>query len=622
MDGPSSTRILSRIWLLAIGTVAIAVLYLAKVLFLPLAFAVLFAFLLAPLMNRLERLHLPRTVAAITVILAFTTLLGYAGWIGFSQIVAIANDLPTYRDNISQKIAAIHQPSDSAYGRAVHELEHLSNQLGLGGASATPTITSSDAKQKPIGTTPEHPVQVKDVSRETGRLDQLGGVLGALATAALSVVFTFFVLLQRNDLRNRLIRLSGERNVTVTTQAMDDASRRISRYFRLLLLVNTVYGSIILLVLYALGLPHPLLFAALAAILRFAPYVGWPFAMALPTMLSLAVFHGWEKSLIIVGTFLCLEAITGNYAEPRIYGKHTGLSSLAILVAAAFWTLVWGPVGLVLSVPLTACLVVIGRHVPSLEFLNIMLGDAPAIPQWTCFYQRLLARDERESADVLASALKDRPLEEAYDAVLIPALVRAEEDRQHSDLDDTTAHYIRRASRDLIEEFGFRENRGAEINGFESVTPAPATAPPALRLLCIPVRGETDDLAAFAGAQVFDGGPIHAFTAHSSSIDEIARRAAGDKLDAIFLCALPPVGLARCHRTYRNLRTRLPQVRIMIGIWGYSEDINEAARRISGGEEASVWIRLTDALGELRESAKRNDARPAGPGQMAEEPAA
>ena len=225
------------------------------------------------------------------------------------------------------------------------------------------------------------------MERPTGRLYQLGGVLEPLTTAGLTIIFTFFVMLQREDLRNRLIRLTGDRNLTMMTQAMHDASRRITRYFSLQLMVNVAFGCIICAGLYFIGLPHPLLFGALAAILRFIPYVGAPVAGAIPTVLSLAVFPEWTRSLLIVGLFFVLELVTGNYAEPRIYGKHTGLSSLAILVAAGFWTLIWGPVGLILSVPLTVCLVVIGSHVPSLEFLTVMLGDQPAIPPWTCFYQ-------------------------------------------------------------------------------------------------------------------------------------------------------------------------------------------------------------------------------------------
>lgn len=601
MDGSISARLLWRLWLLVVGAFAIAILYLAKVLFLPLAFAILFAFLLAPVVAMLERIRTPRTIAALTVILAFAALLGAAGWGLFSQLVAIANDLPTYEENIQHKMAAIHEPTNSAYGRAEQEIEHLSDELGLVNSTPPQKLHPDDGPdQKPIGTSPDRPVQVREVSQPSGRLDHLGGILEPITTAFLSVVFTFFVLMQREDLRNRLIRLSGDRNLTTITQAMDDANRRISRYFSLQLMVNLFYGSIVLGVLYAVGLPHPFLFAAVAAIFRFVPYIGWPIAAMFPTVLSIAVFHGWQKSLIIVGTFILLEIITANYAEPHIYGKHTGLSSLAVLIAAAFWTLIWGPVGLVLSVPLTVCLVVIGRHVPALEFLTVMLGDKSHIPDWMCFYQRLLAHDEQEATQIMEKALTQKPLEEVYDSVLIPALVMAEEDSQHSELEEASERFIRQTSRELVEEFGFRENREAAWHGFESVTPTQRSSPHAMKVMCVPVRDETDELAALMAAQVLEGMNIRSFALAATRLNETVEAAQAERPDLLVLCALPPVGLARCHRVYRGLRSRNPNLRIMVGIWNYSDNPAEAAKKISGGEETQMWTRLTDVVAEIR----------------------
>ena len=222
------------------------------------------------------------------------------------------------------------------------------------------------------------------------------------------------------------------------TQAMGDASRRITRYFALQVAVNLIYGALVCAALYLIGLPHAVLFGALAMLCRFVPYIGAPVAALTPTLLSFAIFQGWRQSVFIFGTFVILELVTANYAEPHIYGKHTGLSSLAVLMAAAFWTLIWGPVGLVLSVPLTVCLVVIGSHVPSLEFLTVLLGDQPVIPLYTCFYQRMLAHDQREAVDILESALKSEPLTAVYDSILIPALTLMETERQKGELDDST----------------------------------------------------------------------------------------------------------------------------------------------------------------------------------------
>ncbi|HWG20634.1 MAG TPA: AI-2E family transporter [Terracidiphilus sp.] len=611
MNGSASTRVLFKMWLLVVAVVAIAVLYLGKVLFLPLAFAVLFAFLLAPLVGMLERAHLPRAFSAVVVILAFAGIVGSAGWVLFSQLMEIANDLPTYRENIGQKIAAFHTPSDSAFGRAQREIERINDQLGIANSSTTPALTpGGNVDNKPLGSTPEHPVQVREVAHKTGRLDQLGGVLEPLATAFLSVVFTFFVLLQREDLRDRVIRLSGDGNESRMTQAMNDASGRISRYFSLQLLVNLVYGSIVFAALYFIGLPHPLLFGALAGLFRFVPYVGAPVAGLLPTLLSLAVFHGWTRSAMIVGTFLCLEIVTANYVEPHVYGRHTGLSSLAILIAAAFWTLLWGPVGLMLSVPLTVCLVVMGRHVPSLEFLTVMLGDQPAMPASTRLYQRLLARDEREAAEVLESAVKDKPLEEVYDMVLIPALVMSEEDRLHRDLDESTVRFIRQSAREMIEELGFRASKDAE-DAFEPRGAAHKDQAVTMKVMCVPVRDETDELAALMLAQSLDGGPVHAFATPVRHIDEIVVAAVHEKPDIVFLSGLPPFGMARSHRLYRTLRSRNPQLKIMAGIWNYPDNPTEAGAKIGSGTDVRVFTRLSDAVAEVRLLAGTIDSIPA-----------
>ncbi|HKF47273.1 MAG TPA: AI-2E family transporter [Terracidiphilus sp.] len=590
MNGSATTRVLSRLWLLIIGVVAVAVLYLAKIVFVPFAFAILFAFLLAPLVARLERLHFPRSLAAAAAILLSVGLIGAAAWGFFNQLVDIANDLPIYRDNITQKIQAVHIPSNSDFARAQHELEHLSEEIGLANTTAAPPVLNPGANpaKKSLGASPDHPLAVREVNHRTGRLDQLGGVLGPLATAVLSVVFTFFVILQREDLRNRLIRLSGDRNLSVITKAMDDASNRVSRYFRLQLSVNLIYAGIICVVLRLIDLPHPLLFGAIAGLFRFVPYIGWPMAAAMPTFLSMAVFHGWEKSLLIVFTFIVLEIVTANYIEPRIYGRHTGLSSLAIVVAASFWTLLWGPVGLALSIPLTVCLVVIGRHVPALEFLTVMLGDRPAMPAWTCFYQRLLARDEREAAEILDTCVKDRPIEEVFDAVLIPALALSEEDRLERDLDESTVRFIRRTSRELIEELSFRDN-GESHSG-----------QPAARIMCVPVRDDTDELAAMMLAQALNHGPLKAIAAPVRGIDEAVDSIAAEAPDLVFLSGMPPFGLARAHRLYRGLRSRSAGLRIMIAIWSHQGDIAEAARRISGGEEVRIFTHLSEAVAEVR----------------------
>ncbi|WP_109488815.1 AI-2E family transporter [Occallatibacter savannae] len=666
MNGSPTARLLTQLWFLTVAVLAVAVLFLAKVLLLPLGIAVLFAFLLAPVVAQLERLRLPRPAAALIVIFGFSALLLVAAWTIFTQIVAIADDLPTYRDNITAKFEALHRPSNSAIGHVQHELEKLSNELGIMNATATAALQSpKKVQEKPIGTTPEHPLQVREVGRPTGRLDQLGGIVEPLTTVFLAVVFTFFVLLQREDLRNRLIRLSGDRNLSLMTQAMRDASQRISRYFLLQLAVNLVYGTVVCVALYFIGLPHALLFGALATLCRFVPYIGAPVAALTPTFLSVAVFHGWEHTVLILALFFVLEVVTANYAEPHIYGRHTGLSSLAVLIAAAFWTLIWGPVGLVLSVPLTVCLVVMGSHVPSLEFLTVLLGDQPAIPPYTCFYQRLLAHDEREASNLLFKMLSSEPLVTVYDSIVIPALTLVEKDRQQGDLDDSTMAFIRNTTGELVEELGFRateEQAASESGQNASVNTADdeggrIAEDQARRVdrvalastgqtqrshasdhgdsnrtvaVVVPVRDGADSLVATMLTQVLNLSGVNAVSLPVRAIHETVEAVAKQRPAIVFFSGMPPVAMARANRLYRSLRSGTGDevrenplranatekegwngnFRIVAGIWNLTDDPTRAAHMITRSEELHISTSLADAVAQAMSLAGDRPAVP------------
>ncbi len=605
MNPTSTARILMQLWFIAVAVLAITVLYLGKVLLLPLGFAILFAFLLAPVVAMLERFRLPRPIAAMAVILVFAGLLCVATWSLFTQLVAIANDLPTYGGNIAQKMQTLHSPSNSAYSRAQREIEQISNELGI--ANSTGAIPPpSESAAKPLGSSPDHPLQVREVGRPTGRLDQLGGIIEPATTALLAVVFTFFVLLQREDLRNRLIHLSGDRNLSLLTQAMSDASRRISRYFLLQVAVNVVYGTIVCAALYFIGLPHAILFAALALICRFVPYVGAPIAALTPTLLSLAVFSGWTHTAEIFGLFVVLEIVTANYVEPRVYGKHTGLSSLAVLIAAAFWTLIWGPVGLILSVPLTVCLVVMGSHIPSLGFLAVLLGDQPVIPPYTAFYQRMLAHDEREASEILQNSLKSESLAAVYDSILIPALTLVEMERQKGELEESTVHFIRTSTSEMVDELGFRaleeknelaQSASEALNAVPtSLVPGPSVPGPSV--LVIPVRDGSDDLISTMLTQVLDQAGFHATCIPIQRIDETVSAVAEQRPDLVVLSGMPPVAMARANRIFRSLRRANPTLKIIMGIWHYNEDRTKAAQMISRTEDLHISTSLADAIAE------------------------
>lgn len=594
-----SDRLLARLFVMFAAVLAVAALYLAKVVFLPLAFAILFGFLLSPLVARLERIRLPRTLAVIVVIAGFAAAVGWVGWTAGSQLVQMTGDLPQYQANIDAKLAMVHRHGDTAFSRAEMEVARLGGRLEQ-------IVSSTDETQGVPGAAAgaaQHAIPVREVKPPSGRLDQVGGVLDPLLTMFLTTVFTFFVLLRREDLRDRLIGLTGRGHVNLTTLAMMDAGSRISRYFLLQLAVNATYGSIIVLALYLIGVPHFLLFGALAAILRFIPYIGAPVAALLPAALALAVFPGWRQGLLVLTVFFCLEVVTANYAEPHLYGKQTGLSSLAILVAAAFWTLIWGPVGLVLSVPLTVCLVVIGSHVPNFEFLAVMLGDQPPIPPSAQLFQRLLGRDEREACEVIEGYRENHTLTQVYDDVVIPALTMAERNRHNQDLTAEAEKFIYQTLRELVLEMSETE---PELS-LENETADGSAA----RILCVPARDEADEIAGIMLAQLLQEAGLRAQVLPLERESEAEALAGSLHPDMVFLSGMPPFARARSRRMYNTLRSRYPRLRIMIGLWNYRDDLAEAARQISREEVTEAAATLAEAVEQARAAAAQTgEARP------------
>ncbi len=600
----------SRLLTVVITVVVVAALYLAKTVLLPLALALLFAFLLSPLVNLLEKIRMPRVLAILLVIFTVFVLICGISWGIAMQLLQITDNLPAYRENISGKVVQFHQTQKTDLTRAQYEIQHLSEELGL-----SDPVPTRRHRPKPLGSSPERPIAVKEVSSsEGGTLGFLPGVLSAMVETLLVVVFTFFMLLQREDLRNRLIRLTGRGELHRKTQAMDEASRRVSRYFMLLLTVNTVYGAVIFTALHFLGLPHALLFGALTTLLRFIPYIGAPISGLLPIALSLAVFPGWEQAAIIFGVFMCVEIVTANYIEPRLYGKHTGVSPLAILVAAVFWTLIWGPIGLLLSVPLTVCLVVVGSHVPNLKFLAVLLGDEPVLLPSAHYYQRLLAGDENEAREVLENYLREKPLEDLYDSVMIPALVLAEQDRHQDSLDETTVRFIDRTSKELVEELAFRHERNgdhppatngaaadAKAHPAESIGPARLPVPPK-NILCVPVRDDADETAAIMLCHLLERAGHFARTVPVRKVDEMLAEVSRMKPDIVYLSGVPPYALSYARGVYKKLRSQQPRLRILIGVWTYAEDPMKAAKEISRGEQDQVMTTLAQAVAQAGSS--------------------
>jgi hypothetical protein len=303
----------------------------------------------------------------------------------------------------------------------------------------------------------------------------------------------------------------------------------------------------------------------------------------------MAVFHGWSKTLLILAIFFFMEVVTANLLEPHVYGKHTGLSSLAILVVAIFWALIWGPIGLILSVPLTVCLVVIGAHVPSLQFLTVLLGDQPVMQPEAHYYQRLLANDQREASQVLETNLKGSSLENLYDSVLIPALSLAEQDRHRNELDDATVSFITQTTKDLVEEFGLNQDDSTPTG--ISVERGPANT-----ILCLPVRDDADEIVGIMLAQLLERAGYSAISLPIGSVQGMLAEVAKADPGVVCLSALPPYAISHARGIYRRLRAQHPKMKIIVGLWNYTEDPVKAAAEISGGEQNHICTTLVQIV--------------------------
>jgi predicted PurR-regulated permease PerM len=423
--------LLSAVAIAILAVIIIAALYFGREIFVPIALAILLSFVLAPLVALLQRMRVPRGLAVVSVVILAFVLIFATGSLLAAQLTQLAGDLPRYQTTISEKIQSFRQTTAGrgTLERASGMLKDLSKELDKPKESATPP--SSALSPRTIAPTTPVPVEVRQP--DPGALQSLQALISPLlhplATTGIIIIFVIFILLQREDLRNRLIRLAGSRDLQRTTAALDDAARRLSRLFLFQLMLNGVFGVAIGIGLWLIGTPSAILWGILAAVLRFVPYIGAVIAAAFPLALAVAVDPGWSMLVWTLALFLVVEPIVGHVIEPMVYGHSTGLSPVAVVASATFWTALWGPIGLVLATPLTVCLVVLGRHVERLEFLDVMFGDRPALSPPEIFYQRMLAGDPTEASDKAEEFLKERSLASYYDDVALKGLQLAQPTR-------------------------------------------------------------------------------------------------------------------------------------------------------------------------------------------------
>jgi predicted PurR-regulated permease PerM len=599
--GPTHSNIAAVVLVFAI----VAALYLTRDILIPLAFALTLTFLLTPAVMFLEKLRMGRVLPVIMTVLVSMAAACWTSWVITNQLVDIASQLPTYRQNIHAKIEALRNRGKGPLGLAAESAKEIGQELSSPDTPAiAPTAPVQNQKLRNAPRAPASPVPVQIVQTRTSGLadlpDMVKPFLAPLGRAGMVLIFAIFMLIKREDLRNRLFRLVGLGQLNMMTQALDDAAQRVSRYLFMQFLVNAGFGTLFATGLYFIGVPNPVLWGVLAGILRIVPYVGTLFAATLPIILSLAVFNGWLPPLLVVLLFVSLELIITNFVEPWLYAAHTGISSLALLVTAVFWTVLWGPAGLILSTPLTVCVVVLGRYFPQLSFLHILLGDEEALEAEAQLYQRLLAMDQSEARTIVDLFLKGRPLIELYDSVFIPTLSLAEQDRHSGTIDATHEEFLFLSINEMIAEFS--EYQTAHSSPVEEDTDrgSRATANVSGRILCLPAHDQADEITAAMLAQLLEqNGYVALSFPYSTSRLEMLALADPGKDDVICISALPPYAFAPSRMICKQVRGRFPSIKLVAGVWGYKGDTEKAKARFERNQPDRLVTSLAQALEQI-----------------------
>lgn len=569
----------------------IGALYFGSEILVPIALAILLSFALAPAVKVLQKLGLGRILPVlITVLFTFVIVAGLATVIA-GQARDLSAELPRYEGTVVGKLETIRGLTNSAGMRRIEDaVTQFSHAIGRSAENAAAETAGKDLVAEPTaGQTGagKGPVLVQVVQPEMRPLQAIMLVstplLHPLATAFVVVIFVIFILLQREDLRNRAIRLFGANDLQRTTAAINDGGKRLSRYLLTQCAVNACAGVIVGLVLWMVGVPSPMLLGILFACARFIPYIGPVIGSVLPLVLATAVDPGWTMVIWTAATLAAVEVLVGQLVEPFAYGHNTGLSPIAIVVAATFWTVLWGPIGLLLSTPLTVCLVVLGRHVETLAFLDVLLGDSPPLTPAEVFYQRMLANDPAEAADQAQRCLGEMSITQYYDDVALPALIMAQDDAVQGRLDTERQNRIKAAALEVVEDLGHDEDGGAGLlrpgrkGDAESrkATPddlVPERVPEALRgpgsVLVIGARSPLDDAAAAMLAQVFTA---HGIGAASETFGRLSK-ADLPSLDVsrarmVVLSSLEGSSPAFLRFVVRRVRRHAPHVEIVVGTW-------------------------------------------------------
>lgn len=591
---PAKQRGLSLDHPIAIAFLILAIIaftYFASEVLKPLALAVLLSFALAPVAGFIERQGLRRFPSVVLTVLLALTGLGAFGYKVGDELNSLALSLD--KDRLERNLYGKFRFLKPGHGSAIGKLSSLGQDLS-----------------KTLDRPPQHqgalPVQIVSEPTYTERLQAaVGPYLESVGVALFVLVLVLFILATREDLKDRIIRLCGQSRVSLTTKTMDEVGQRISRYLLMFALVNSAMGLAIGLGLWAIGVPLAILWGVLTALLRFTPYVGPTVAFAMPFVYSIAMFPGWKEPLLVIGLFALVETLANSYFEPVIYGKTTGVNALGLLVAAMFWTWLWGGLGLLLSTPLTVCLAVMGKSVRGLEFFAILLGEEDPLEPDLRFYQRLLAVDQDGAEEIVQAELKQHPRAEVFDTILAPTLSRAERDRDRGDIDDRESAFVQRFVGELLDDLAATPEVSLTTLAPGADAAAPATSPsePARRplLLGITANDHADAIVLRMLDLLLEPSGFHLTVLEEQPITplKLSERVEESDPDLVILSHLPPSGSARARYLVRRLRARFPELSLLVGRWAETGAASSAAERLTAVGATCVVFRLADARDEI-----------------------
>ena len=592
---PNSALALHGIWAILLLAFVVAALYFGRTVFVPIALAALITFLLSRLVSRLEKWIGRVASVLLCVVLAFT-IVGAVSWIVGRQVVDLAGNLPRYQENITRKVHSLRLPAAGTLARLTSSVDALQKEV----INATPTPAPKEqATDLPSAKTGASPIPVKIIEGRNAIpqlvQENIAAVLSPIGRAALVFLLVIFMLLKREDVRGRMVRLIGQGRISATTRAMEDAASRVSRYLSMQFLVNACYGICVALGLYFIGLPNAVLWGLLAGVLRFIPYIGPWAGAALPLILSFAISDNWISPVLTIALFILLEVTISNFVEPWVYGASTGVSPIALIISAVFWAWLWGPIGLVLSTPLTVCLAVMGRHAPRLEFLSVLLSEDQPLAPHEEFYFHVLALRGEGAEEFAENFAETHSLQALYENVLLPATRVVETDAGNGAITADQRIAALQRIHEIVENVSEATPAKEEKELTSGITPVTGS-----RVLCVPAGGYGDELAGemlvrLLRRQGFDAQNVPARLKR----EEFIAKAVEFDPESVCISVVPPSGMTLARNVNDALRNRLVSVKTLVGIWDPSLKRENATQRLRASGATEVAVSMAEAMSAL-----------------------